>query len=91
MPSRPIHFAENMGTIVKIHLIFEATEDGDAAWLVDAWDEYSIDGNPEGFDEAVKRAQQQSTAGRIRVITTLLNYEKVLAAFEPTEIEATDV
>jgi hypothetical protein len=68
---------------MKLHMIFEATEDGDAAWLVDAWDEYSIDGNPEGYDAAVKKARADSVSGLIQILHTTLDDEAVLSAFQP--------
>ncbi len=42
---------------------------GDAdPWIVEAWDEWSIDGNSEGFEEAVRKCEKEhGTNSEVRV------------------------
>jgi len=74
---------------MKIYMIFDGSEDRDAAWLVDAWDEYTMDANYEGYEEAVKKARTESPSGNIAIIQAEIDDERVLAAFRPTEVPIT--
>lgn len=53
-------------------------------WLVDAWDEYSIDGNPSGWEEAIEKAQ--GDASDIRILELQADWDAVKAAFRPQSI-----
>ena len=54
---------------MKLHTIW-VSHDGswDGAWLKSAWDEYSIEENPEGFDAAVKEAADGNHTHRVIVV-----------------------
>ncbi len=51
---------------MKLHIIFGqrvcSYEGEHAPEVLDCWDEYSFEANPEGFDQAVRKAQNR-TAG----------------------------
>jgi hypothetical protein len=68
-------------------MIFAADEDCEATWLVDAWDEYTMDANYDGYLEAVKKARAEH--GEISVVKTGMDDDKVLSSFKPTEIPLT--
>ena len=70
-------------------MIFDSDQDCEATWLVDAWDEYTIDANYEGFEAAVKKAREESETGHIEIIKCSIDDDKVLAAFRPTEVKIT--
>lgn len=74
---------------MDVFMIFDSDEHGEATWLVDAWDEYSIDGNYEGYEAAIKKARADSESGNIAIIACNMDDDKVLAAFRPTEVPLT--
>jgi hypothetical protein len=74
---------------MDVFMIFESSEGCDAAWLVDSWDEYTMDANYEGYEAAIKKARDESPSGNIAIIKCSLDDEKVLAAFRPTEVPLT--
>jgi hypothetical protein len=53
--------------------------------LMEAWDEYSIDENLEGWEEAIKKAR--ANAREIRIINWDIPVNEVLKTFRPTQIE----
>jgi hypothetical protein len=71
---------------MKIHTIW-ATENNPAeAWIVDAWDEYSIDNNKEGWDESLKRARHEYP--HVRVVVLSVGDAAIQRAFSPSEVSA---
>ena len=70
---------------VQLSMIWAVDEPGsDGAWLIDCWDEFSIDGNYDGWLEAVKKAEAEHPVTRIT--TTVVDYAAVQQAFQPTAI-----
>lgn len=57
----------------------------DEAWMLDAWDEFTIEANPQGFDEAVKKAKSEHA--EVRVIPVHVDIAKVQHAFEIQPID----
>ena len=72
---------------MDIFLIFASEQDTEASWLVDSWDEYTIDGNYEGYLAAVKKARAEHDI--ISIVKTSIDDDAVLASFQPTEIPLT--
>ena len=69
-------------------MIFATFETGgDTFQLVDAWDEYTIDANYEGYLEAVKKARAEHP--EVSIIQASMDVDKVLESFKPTEIPLT--
>ena len=59
--------------------------DPTATWLVESWDEFSIEANYDGWEEAISKAKHQNEI--VRITTTTVDYAAVQRAFEPTAIE----
>lgn len=72
---------------MDIFMIFAADEECETPWLVDAWDEYTVDANYEGYLEAVKKARSENTA--VSIVKASMDDDKVLASFKPAEIPLT--
>ena len=65
-----------MGNLISVSMIWALETGFDSApWLVDAWDEFSIDENNEGWLEALRKAGAASEV--IKVITTTVDYGRV--------------
>lgn len=45
---------------MKIHLIIARHPSSESPWIVDAWDEHSIDFNPDGYNEAFEDAAEKN-------------------------------
>ena len=72
---------------VKLYLIWAVVEaESDAPWLVAAWDEYSMDANYDGYLEALADAHHAHGAGNIRETVITADYDKVVAAFKPSDV-----
>lgn len=72
---------------MKINLIWAIAEgETNTPWLVDAWDEYSIDGNHYGWEQAVAKAGEEYGGRNIRVTTIEADYDKAVAAFLPADV-----
>jgi hypothetical protein len=72
---------------MNVYLIWTRTEG--YAWLVESWDEESIDANEAGWDEAVQKARTEHGPENIRIIKASIDFDKVLEAFNPPENELT--
>lgn len=46
-----------------------------AAELIDTWDEYDVDGNPAGFDDAVRKARKREEFVAVRVLKVMVSYD----------------
>ena len=55
------------------------------AWLLDAWDASSVEGNSEAFEEKVKKAK--AICEEVRVIPVKLDSTKLRQAFEIPPID----
>ena len=49
--------------------------------LVEAWDEYTIDNNPQGFDDALANAWSEAYVKEVRVVTTRINEDNLREFF----------
>ena len=74
---------------MDIFMIFAGDEECEASWLVDAWDEYTIDGNYDGYLAAVKKARAEHPS--ISIVKSSIDDDKVLASFRPAEIPLTGI
>lgn len=59
--------------------------------LLTAWDEYSVDGNPEGFEEDVKKSIDSLGTDYLahRVVVITIDSTLIDAAFLPVKVEGT--
>lgn len=71
---------------MKIMMIWVTdSPDAEEVWLVDAWDEDSVDNNPDGWQAALAKAHTINGAENVRVITATMNGDKVRQAFMATD------
>lgn len=56
----------------------------EAVWCVDAWDEFSVDRNESGWQEAVAKAEAAND--EVRVIIVTIQHEAVLNSFTSARI-----
>lgn len=57
----------------------------EAPWCVDAWDEFSIDENYDGWVEALDKAKGSNE--EVRVVKIRIRHEDVIAAFDVASVE----
>lgn len=80
---------------MKIHAMFVTrTSKPDTPVLVTAWDEYSIEADPDGFEEAKENltadaadAAEERLIDRFAVVVLEVNEEAVVAALYPDPVE----
>lgn len=68
-------------TPYKVHVIFGVHEkDTEYEWIgaIGAWDEFSIDENLEGYNEALEKARESADEVRVVVFTTTLEMVEAL-------------
>lgn len=69
---------------MKIHALFVSYSGGDTDLeLADAWDEYAIDANPEGFLEACRKLSTDSDVERWVEVVLEVSEQAVRAALHP--------
>ncbi|WP_417744769.1 hypothetical protein [Rosistilla oblonga] len=56
----------------------------DEAYIVDAWDEHTIDANPSGFFEAVENANKAHKV--VRVVAIKVDGSEIAKVFEPKPV-----
>jgi hypothetical protein len=72
---------------MDVYLIWAIVPDQpDAPWVVSAWDSESRSENEDGFQADLAKAEQEHGARFVRVTRTSVNYDKVIASFEATEV-----
>ena len=68
---------------MKVYLIFATVdEDPEFAWVVDTWDEYSMDDNYDGYVEALSKAREDHGPENVRVIRAELDRSVVARAWQ---------
>lgn len=70
---------------MKINLIFVKDEDDEpeAAWIIDAWDEFSINNHSEGYEEALTKHRESHGHNNVRVLVIEISYESIEEMFKP--------
>jgi len=72
---------------MDVLIIWGITADApDAPWVINAWDTESIDGHPDGWAKALADAEAELGGRYVRVTRTRVNYDTVVAAFQPTVV-----
>jgi hypothetical protein len=78
-----------MSNLIEIQIIWARFDDEpEVIWAVDAWDEYSIDNNYGGWEEAQKKAAGKSQT--IRVTRSLIDMDAVEKAFGVATADITE-
>lgn len=69
---------------MRVNLIVVLQEcEPDAPWVAGAWDEYSIDNNPEGYNEELEKHKSKSC--QVRVLPIIVPEANVMALFNPPD------
>jgi hypothetical protein len=70
---------------MKLHIIMGLRPDSEVPEAIDCWDEYTIDANPEGFDEAVAKAKEKipSFFSTVDVVVVSVSTKAVMAILSP--------
>ena len=76
---------------MKINLIIVEGGAKEMPFVVDAWDEYSMEENDTGFDEALKEAQATHVDRAVRVLTVEVPDDVVNNLFKVPVVKATIV
>ena len=71
--------------IVKINLVFvkDEGEEPESAWIMDAWDEFSIENNPEGYQESLDKLRDSYGYNNVHVLVVQIPFENVTKMFKP--------
>jgi hypothetical protein len=70
---------------IDVFMIWGAERDAiDAPYLVDAWNEWQLDDNLDGWKEAIATAEKEHEM--VRIIVTTVDYLSVIKAFAPVVI-----
>lgn len=64
----------------------------DSPELLVAWDDFTVDNNPDGFEEAIKRAyaevESEDNGSGIRRVNLNFDFDPIERAFWPVDVEA---
>lgn len=83
---------ENNEEMISIHQIWVNRDDFDTPELVDAWDEYSIDNNYDGWEAALTKARTDyGVKATIRVAVSYIDLQLIRDAFNPVKLGATGI
>jgi hypothetical protein len=75
---------------MKIRTIWgQRADDGMMPELIDAWDEYTEEENPEDFDEALEKAKARTEFVDIRIIVMVVPDRTILDAFKVPVVAVT--
>lgn len=74
-------FPWNISLIIGANTDHGELQNGGYIEVVDAWDEYQIDGNVEGFREAVEKARALPHYSSVRVVDVRIPYDEVEKLF----------
>jgi hypothetical protein len=78
---------------VTIFTIWGWRDDEDGPELLDAWDEYAVDQNFDGYRQAVNEAAEKNDirGHRIREIQLVADWEPIEIAFAPVDVPALNI
>jgi hypothetical protein len=60
---------------------------GDAFWIEDCWDEWTLDENPGGFDESIEKIKETHGADNVRVLGINVPEDALQRPFYTTVID----
>lgn len=76
---------------MKIFVIAAKADGEGAPWIMNAWDEWTIDSNPSGFDEACTKAEGISGRAQIRIGIVEVPDQFLFDLFKPIVTKGTPV
>ena len=77
--------------IINLIVIRQPGTVEDTFWTSEAWDEYTIDENPEGFDEAIEKAHKEYGGDHVRVLQVRIPKGSLAKPFEVPTVEGTPI
>lgn len=72
---------------MKIYCIFVKYKGEDDISIADAWDEFNVDDNEDGYREAVDKQKKKRDVVEVREIAITVDEAKIRKAFEPTGLK----
>ena len=73
---------------MKIYLIVvQAPTRGDSPWVWGAWDEWTIDENPDGYQEAINEARARNPSEEVRTACVEVPDGFLQQVFEPLSVK----
>lgn len=69
---------------IEINLVWVLNNEAPHPWVVDAWDEFSIEENFEGYQEALEKAKKDHDEVRVQRVSVPIR--TVDSLFLPTEV-----
>lgn len=79
--------ARKMARLTIYHIIVRESGSGDVKWIHDSWDEWTLDENPGGFDESLKKAHETHGADNVRVLEVEVPQDSFDRAFDNTVVQ----
>lgn len=76
---------------MKIHIIAVKAPDVDSPWVQSAWDEYTIDENPEGFQRDIEKAKEMHKDYEVRLGIIEVPDNFFSKIFDPPVVQAMNV
>ena len=87
MPDTGMPVLPKKENTMDVYIIWVTVPDQpEAPWAVTVWDDASMEDNEDGWLEALATAEETFGARYVRVTKTTVNYDAVIAAFEPVSI-----
>lgn len=74
---------------MKIYVIAGKIEGEETPWILNAWDEWSIDANPSGWEDAIEECKKKSATAEVRVGIVNVPDDFLFQMFAPVEVNAT--
>ena len=68
---------------MKLHIIMGRRPESDVPEALDCWDEYTIDENPDGFEEAIRTHKAKSDFAAVSVVIVSISTKAVMAILDP--------
>jgi hypothetical protein len=75
--------------VIKLIVVQQITESDTLYWTAGAWDEYTLDENPEGFSEDVAKHVARHGEGSVRIVDVRIPEGTFAKAFAPLTVTGT--
>lgn len=76
---------------MKIFVIAAKIEGEETPWIVNAWDEWTVDANPEGWHEAIDEAKKKASGAEIRTAQIEVHDSFLFDMFKPITVKGTPI
>lgn len=75
--------------IINLIVCQEVSKTDTTRWVTEAWDEYTIDENYRGWEEALKKAEKVHGEGNVRVIQVVVPDDTLDRPFAIPQVNGT--